>query len=217
MAKAQITKTDRTSARATYQDVLDAPPHMVAEIVDGKLYTHPRPAPPHALASSELGISIGPPFHRGRGGPGGWWILFEPELHLGGDIIVPDRAGWRRERMPALPTKAYFTLVPDWVCEVLSPSTRKLDLGGKLRVYAREGVAYHWFVDPDARSLAAYQLRDSQWELIDELYGDATVSLQPLDAIQFSLSDLWPPHMVRRGIPSTSSISKERKKVETVK
>ena len=217
MAKTQITKTDRTSPRATYQDVLDAPPHMVAEIVDGELYTHPRPAPRHTVARSVLGSKINQFFHQGEGGPGGWWILDEPELHLGEDIIVPDLAGWRRERMPALPTEDYFTLVPDWVCEVLSPSTRKLDLGGKLEVYAREGVAYHWFVDPDMRSLTAYQLRDSQRELIDELYDDAMVSLPPFDAIQFSLSDLWPPHTVHRGIPSTSIVGKERELMGTVK
>ena len=217
MSKLQTGKTEKTSTRATYQDVLDAPPHQVAEIVDGQLYTHPRPAPPHALASSLLGYTIGPPFHQGRGGPGGWWILDEPELHLGDDIIVPDIAGWWRERMLALPTEAYFTLAPDWTCEVLSPSTRKLDLGGKLVIYAREGIPYHWFIDPDARSLAAYELRDRKWVLIDELFDDATVSLPPFDAIEFSLSDLWPPHTVHKGLPSSVSVESERKLAETLK
>ena len=117
--------------RATYQDVIDAPAHQVAEIVDGTLHTHPRPAPAHGEASSNLGFELGPPFGRGRGGPGGWRIHFEPELHLGDDILVPDLAGWRRERMPELPDTAYFTLAPDWACEVLSPSTRRLDLQEK--------------------------------------------------------------------------------------
>ena len=116
--------------RATYQDVIDAPAHQVAEIVDGTLYTHPRPAPPHAIASSVLGGELNPPFHRGRGGPGGWWILNEPELHLGEDLLVPDLAGWRRERMLEPPDTAYFPLAPDWACEVLSASTRRLDLQG---------------------------------------------------------------------------------------
>ena len=126
--------------RATYQDVLDAPAHRVAEIVDGTLYTQPRPAPPHAVASSYLGGELTGPFGKGRGGPGGWWILDEPELHLGEDILVPDLAGWRRERMAELPDTAYFTLAPDWACEVLSASTRRLDLHEKRPVYAREGV-----------------------------------------------------------------------------
>ena len=118
-------------SRATYQDVLDAPAHRVAEIVEGTLHTHPRPAMPHALASSQLGAELGGAFGRSRGGRGGWWIIDEPELHLGEDILVPDLAGWRRERMPVYPDTAYVTLAPDWVCEVLSASTRRLDLHGK--------------------------------------------------------------------------------------
>ena len=148
--------------RATYQDVLDAPAHQVAEIIDGLLHTHPRPAPPHTLASSALGNDLGNPFQFGRGGPGGWWILDEPELHLGEDILVPDLAGWRRERMPEQPDTPYFTLAPDWACEVLSASTRRLDLQGKRPVYARGGVAYRWLVDPTDRTLEAFELRDGE-------------------------------------------------------
>ncbi len=180
-----------TRRRATYQDVLNAPPHKVAEVVEGVLYTNPRPAPRHAIASSGIGASISPPFNYGRGGPGGWWIIDEPELHLDEDILVPDLAGWRRERMSAIPATAYFTLAPDWVCEVLSPSTRALDQGRKRALYAREGVGYLWFVDPDARTLEAFELTDRRWVLLETLTGDATVSLPPFEAIQFSLSDLW--------------------------
>ena len=111
MAQSAAYKHDSTR-RATYQDVLDAPAHVVAEIIDGTLHTHPRPAPTHTVASSVLGGELGPPFHRGHGGPGGWWILDEPELHLGEDVLVPDLAGWRRERMPELPDTAYFSLGP---------------------------------------------------------------------------------------------------------
>ena len=143
--------TLRSRRRATYRDVLEAPPHKVAEIVAGTLHTNPRPAPRHAHASSALGAKIGDPFGYG-GGPGGWWILDEPELHLGEDILVPDIAGWRRERMPDLPDTPYFPLAPDWVCEVLSPSTRDLDRHGKRPIYAREGVNHLWFVDPAARA-----------------------------------------------------------------
>ena len=177
---------------ATYQDVLDAPPHKVAEIIDGTLHMNPRPAPRHAWASTGLGESIGPPFNRGRGGPGGWWIVFEPELHLGEDILVPDLAGWRRKRMPEYPETAYFTLAPDWVCEVLSSSTRAMDQGKKRDIYAREGVAHLWFVDPDVRTLEAFELREGQWVLLKTLTDNDSVSLPPFDAISFSLGDLWP-------------------------
>ncbi len=177
--------------RAAYQDVLDAPPHRVAEIVDGILHTHPRPAIPHARASSSLGVKIGGPFDNDPGGPGGWWIVFEPELHFDEDILVPDLAGWRRERMPKLPDAAYITLAPDWVCEVLSPSTRKLDLCGKRPVYAREGVAHLWLVDPTDRTLEAFELREGQWTLIATVADADPVGIPPFDAVTFSLADLW--------------------------
>ena len=179
-------------ARATYQDVLDAPPHRVAEIVDGVLHTSPRPAAPHALATSRLGAEISPPFDRGRGGPGGWWIIDEPELHLGEDILVPDLAGWRRKRMPDYPQAAYFTLPPDWVCGVLSPATRKLDLHGKRPVYARAGVRHLWLIDPIDRTMEAFELQRRQWLLIATARDDDPVAIRPFDAVTFSLGDLWP-------------------------
>ena len=180
------------SPRATYQDVLDAPAHRVAEIVDGTLYTHPRPGPPHVRAGSALGVKIGGPFDYDPGGTGGWWVLDEPELHLGEDVLVPDIAGWRRARMPALPDTAYFPLAPDWVCEVLSASTRKLDLCGKRPVYAREGVAHLWLVDPVDRTLEAFELREGEWVLIASAADADPVCIRPFDAITFSLADLWP-------------------------
>ncbi len=217
MNKSNSTKADTASQKATYQDVLDAPPHMVAEIVSGTLYTHPRPAPRHTIANSGLGILIGGPFHFGRGGPGGWWILDEPELHLGDDILVPDIAGWRRARMPEAPVTAYFTLTPDWVCEVLSPSTRKLDLGGKRLIYAREGVGFLWLVDPDAHSLEAFELHGTEWVLIDKLFDDASVSLPPFEAISFNLGDLWPPHAVHRELPRKPTAKTEPELIEASK
>ena len=178
---------------ADYEDVLSAPPHMVAEIIHGGLHLQPRPAPRHARAISSIGGNIHPPFDLGRsGGPGGWWILDEPELHLGKDILVPDIAGWRRERMPSLPETAYFTLAPDWVCEVLSPSTRNLDLTDKRAIYGEHGVSYLWFVDPLAQTLEAFRLTDDGWLLIASLKNDETVKIPPFDAISFSLADLWP-------------------------
>ena len=179
------------AARATYQDVLDAPAHLVAELIGGTLYTHPRPAPRHATATSRLGFELGGPFDRGRGGPGGWRIIDEPELHLGDEVLVPDMAGWRRERMPALPDTAYFTLAPDWICEVLSPSTRKRDLVRKRPIYAREGVAHLWLVDPVEQILEAFEARDGQWVLIATVEDDDPVQIAPFDAVTFSLGELW--------------------------
>ena len=182
----------RVSRQATYQDVLDAPPHMVAEVVAGTLHTQPRPAKRHAWASSGLGMKIGPPFNFGDGGPGGWVILFEPELHLGEDIVVPDIAGWRRQTMSEGMEGAYFTQAPDWICEVLSPSTRQFDKGEKRAVYARERVSRLWFLDPDAQTLEAFELRSGLWVLLTTLVGNASVSLPPFDAVSFPLSALWP-------------------------
>lgn len=176
---------------ATYQDVLDAPEHMVAELIGGALHLHPRPAPLHVTASSMLGIEVGAPFGRGRGGPGGWWILDEPELHLSADVVVPDLAGWRRERMPALPDTAWFDVPPDWVCEVLSPGTRGIDLTDKRRLYAVAGVPHLWFVDPVARTLEAFALAGGVWTLMAALRDAADVCVPPFDAITFPLAALW--------------------------
>ena len=185
----------KVSRPATYQDVLDAPPHMVAEVVAGTLHTQPRPAKRHAWASSVMGVEIGAPFGRGKGGPGGWLIIDEPELHLGEDIVVPDIAGWQRETMSEDMDGAYFTQAPDWVCEVLSPSTRQFDQGEKRAVYARERVRHLWFLDPDVKSLEAFELRDGLWVLLATLVDDAPVSLPPFDAISFPLDALWPEIM----------------------
>jgi Uma2 family endonuclease len=156
------------------------------------LHTHPRPAPKHARAYSALGFSLGGPFDRGVGGPGGWWILDEPEFHLGGDILVPDIAGWRRERMPTLPESAWFELAPDWVCEILSPATARTDRALKMPLYAREGIPYLWLVDPDVRMLEVYRLdADRRWLLLATLKDDDPVSQPPFDAIEFPLDSLW--------------------------
>jgi Uma2 family endonuclease len=160
-------------------------------LVSGALHLQPRPRPKHARASSSLGYGVGGPFDYDPGGPGGWWILDEPELHLGEDVLVPDLAGWRRERMPALPEEAFFSLPPDWASEVLSPSTRDFDLTEKRRVYADHGVPWLWFVDPDARTLEVFELVAGAWTLRLAEARDAEVRAQPFDAITLSLSPLW--------------------------
>lgn len=176
---------------ATYEDLFDLPKNLVGEIVNGRLVTHPRPAPKHARAYSILGGRIIGPYDEGTDGPGGWWILDEPEIHLDGDILVPDIAGWRRERMPKLPETAWFDLAPDWLCEILSPSTVRVDRVEKLPIYARWGVQHVWLVDPDLRTLEAYENVDGRWLLIATLKDDDAVSLAPFDAISFSLGGLW--------------------------
>ena len=176
---------------ATYDDLLKVPDHLVAEILDGELYATPRPTPRHADASSGLGGALRGPFDRGRAGPGGWRILDEPELHLAADVIVPDLAGWRRERLPLLPEEAYFSLAPDWACEVLSPSTAAIDRAKKLSIYAREGVPHAWLVDPLARTLEVLLLKSQRWTLVTTSSGLDIVRVQPFDAIELDLSLLW--------------------------
>jgi Uma2 family endonuclease len=176
---------------ATYQDVLDAPPDRVAELISGALYTHPRPASPHARASSVLGIELGGPFDRGRGGPGGWLLLDEPELHLGPDVVVPDLAAWRRTRMPEMPDAPFFTLAPDWACEVLSPARADYDRDVKLPVYARAGVPHVWLVDPALRRLEILRLGPSGYRAVETCHGDEAVRAEPFDAIELPLGALW--------------------------
>ena len=178
--------------RATYEDVLNAPENKVAEILDGELFLSPRPTPRHAVTTSELGMAIGNPFHRGVGGPGGWWILDEPELHFEDDeIAVPDLAGWRRERMPVVPDAAFFTLAPDWVCEVLSPSTERVDRGKKLRAYAAAGVTHAWLVKPSDRTLEVLRLREGAWTIVAVWEDRAVVRAEPFEAIELELARLW--------------------------
>ena len=177
--------------RATYEDLLAVPDGKIAQIVAGELHVHPRPASPHARVTSTMGVDIGGPFDRGRGGPGGWVILDEPELHLGEDILVPDLAAWRRERMADATTAAYFTLSPDWICEVLSRSTQALDRADKMTIYAREGVRHAWLVDPIARTLEVYRLQGSEWLRVGTWRDDAAVRAEPFDAIELELAALW--------------------------
>jgi Uma2 family endonuclease len=176
--------------RATYEDVLNAPENKVAEILDGELFLSPRPAPRHAVAASRLGSALGP-FDSDPGGPGGWWILNEPELHFGEHVVVPDIAGWRRERMPAIPDEAFFSLAPDWVCEVLSPSTARIDRTRKLKIYAEAGVAHAWLVNPAERTLEVLRLRDGTWTIVAVFADTDTVSAEPFAEVPLELRRLW--------------------------
>ncbi|HHW75534.1 MAG TPA: Uma2 family endonuclease [Xanthomonadaceae bacterium] len=176
---------------ATYEDLFDLPEHIVGEIIHGQLITHPRPAPRHIVASSAIGDELVGPFQKGRGGPGGWWILDEPELHLGLDILVPDLAGWRRERLPTMPDTAFFTLPPDWVCEVLSPGTARVDRADKMPIYATQGVPFLWLIDPISRTLEVFVLREGRWSLEHVYQQDDEMRAVPFEAVAFSLEVLW--------------------------
>lgn len=176
---------------ATCEDLMKVPDIQVAEIVDGELHTSPRPAPRHAHAGVTIGGLLEPPYNRGRGGPGGWLILYEPEIHLRGDVLVPDWAGWRRTRMPRLPETSFFALAPDWLCEILSPSTASLDRVKKLAVYAREGVGRVWLIDPSARTLEVLQLNDGRWTILGTHEGSDRVRAEPFAEIELELGALW--------------------------
>jgi len=176
---------------ATYEDLVALPDTLVAEIVDGELHASPRPAPKHARAYSALGVLIGGPYDHGIGGPGGWWILDEPELHLGRDVLVPDLGGWRRSRLPRLPETAYFPLAPDWICEVLSPSTAQLDRAKKLAIYGRERVAHAWLIDPLARTLEVLRLEHGRWVILGAHAGSEVVRAEPFAELDLELEALW--------------------------
>ena len=176
-----------------YQQLLALPEGLTGEIINGQLYTQPRPAWPHSLAGSRLGADIEGPYGRGRGGPGGWWIIDEPEIHLVLDteVVVPDIAGWRRERLPAPLTGHKIPVAPDWVCEIFSPSTRSRDREEKMPLYARYGVRHAWLVDPKTRTLEAYEQMDGQWHKLGVFRDGDPVSVAPFDAITIHLADLW--------------------------
>lgn len=180
-----------TRKPATYDDLEALPPNQVGEIVNGELYASPRPASPHALAAWRLGGELYNPFDRGRGGPGGWFILSEPELHLGEDVLVPDVAGWRRERMPQMPDVVGFKIAPDWLCEVLSPSTSRLDRFRKLPIYAREGVKHVWLVDPLQYTLEVFRLEGGHYLLLGTHQDVETVHAEPFEALALELRVLW--------------------------
>ena len=190
---AMATPAPRDRRQSLYDAYCAVPSHQRAEIIDGTLYVMSRPAPRHANATTVLGGELNGAFQRGRGGPGGWWILFEPELQLVRlEPMSPDLAGWRVERMPALPDAAFFTLAPDWICEVLSKSTESIDRDKKLPIYAAHGVPHVWLIDPIARTLEVHSLDDDhRWRDVRIHEGDARVHAPPFDAIELDLGALW--------------------------
>ncbi|MDO8358966.1 MAG: Uma2 family endonuclease [Devosia sp.] len=178
--------------RTIYEELEAVPPDLVAEIIGGNLITHPRPSRRHVTTAAALTLELGGPFQKGLGGPGGWVFADEPELHLGSDVLVPDLAGWRRERLNAHPETNYFTTAPDWICEILSASTERRDRTIKTRAYAEAGIPYFWLIDPRQQLLEAFELDDGQWKVLGGWNSDDEVRAAPFDAVSFSLADLWP-------------------------
>lgn len=176
---------------ATYADLRKVPAHVIAELIEGVLHTQPRPNAAHAQATSTLGEELGPPFKRGKGGPGGWIILDEPELHFGADVLMPDLAGWRRETMPELPDVAHFELRPDWTCEAISPITGRHDRVRKMPLYAKAGVHNVWILDPAAKTLEVYRLDGETYRLVSTHGGDDLVRAEPFAAVELELGALW--------------------------
>jgi len=176
-----------------YDQLMALPEGLTGEILNGQVHAQPRPSAPHMGVESALQIELGGPFDRGRGGPGGWRILVEPEIHFLRDreVCVPDLAGWRKARLPRLPADQRFEVVPDWVCEILSPSTESKDRQIKIPIYARYGVGFAWLVDPLKQALDAFALEQGEWRELGAWRGDDTVAVQPFDAVRIALADLW--------------------------
>ena len=177
---------------ATYEDLRKIPESQIGELIDGELYTSPRPSAKHAVATTRLISTIEGPFSSGKGGgPGGWWILVEPELHLDRNVYVPDLAGWKKGRMPEIPDVDHFEMVPDWICEVLSPSNARLDRTKKVPKYAEVGVNYLWLIDPIATTLEVFRLEKKRWVLFQTFSQDDKIRAEPFEAMEFNLSTLW--------------------------
>lgn len=183
--------TARVLQHATYEDLERLPENVVGELIDGELYASPRPSGPHTKISSTLGFLLGPPFQLGRDGPGGWWILDEPELHLGRNVVVPDLAGWRVERMPEVPENQIFSVVPDWICEITSHSSGRIDRLKKMPRYARADVDYAWIVDPLQRTLEAFRRDGDHWLLLGAYGEETSARIEPFDAIEINLLLIW--------------------------
>jgi hypothetical protein len=186
-----VSKASILGRAATYRDLCEVPDGLVAEILDGDLWVSPQPVPKHCYASMMLTVELVPPFQNGNRGPGGWQLLSEVELHLGGDVVVPDVAGWRRDRGLRLFDHAHIVNAPDWVCEIVSKSTEKLDRGLKMRLYARERVGHLWFLDPRTRTLEVFKLSDGGWVPIQVFGGDEAAPAAPFETVPLALSHLW--------------------------
>jgi Uma2 family endonuclease len=177
--------------KAVYEDLYSIPDNMIGEIIHGELIAMPRPSFRHSNAAAGITDEIRGPFHIGRGGPGGWIILYEPEVCLGENLLVPDIAGWKKERLPKPPDENYTIVPPDWVCEVLSPSTVRIDRIRKMHIYAQFNVPYSWLIDPVARTLEVFKLESGRWILLSAHSDNDKVHAEPFEEIEIALQNLW--------------------------
>lgn len=178
--------------KATYDDLYDIPDNMTGEIISGELIVTPRPSRKHTYATSALGSEIIHSYQFGRnGGPGGWIVIIEPEIKLGEHTMVPDLAGWKEERYPDEEPYNWISVPPDWVCEMLSPATRRLDRMEKMPIYAQYEVSYLWLADPVEKTLEVFRLKEGEWVVTRLFTDDARVRAEPFTEIEINLSDLW--------------------------
>lgn len=177
---------------AVYEDLLRLPEHVTGEILAGELHAQPRPNSRHANVETTLAAEIRVPFGSGRGGPGGWVVLVESELHLGPHVMVPDLAAWRRQRLPQI-QDGHIDVVPDWVCEILSPTSAVKDRKLKLPIYGALGVANAWIVDPSARTVEVLRQAQAQgqWSLVGTWGDHDAMRAEPFDAVAIELKMLW--------------------------
>jgi Uma2 family endonuclease len=183
--------TETAFKKITYEDLYTIPENMIGEIIDGGLYAMPRPSFRHSNVVSGITDEIKSPFQKGRGGPGGWIILYEPEICLGENILVPDLAGWKKERLSKPPEENYTTIVPDWICEVLSPGTVRIDRIRKMPIYAEFGVRHIWLIDPIAKTFEVYRLEAGRWMLLSTHGENDRVRAEPFQEIEIALEYLW--------------------------
>jgi len=177
--------------KATYEDLYAIPEHMVGEIIDGELVVTPRPSARHTHATSILGGEIVPPYRLGRGGPGGWIILIETEIMLGEHLLVPDLAGWRKERFPGVPKDNWISISPDWICEILSPSTAPTDKVRKMPIYAQFEIPHLWLIDPLCKTLDVFRLEAGRWMLLAAFAENDKVRAEPFQEVEIELNNLW--------------------------
>ncbi|MBF0226618.1 MAG: Uma2 family endonuclease [Desulfobacterales bacterium] len=176
---------------ANYEDLYKIPENMIGQIINGELITMPRPSLRHSNVVSSIGFEIGPPYKFGRGGPGGWIILDEPEIKLGENIFVPDIAGWEKKRLPKFPKTNYISVPPDWICEVLSPCTEKTDRAMKMPIYAQFGISYFWIINPIEKILEVLKLSDNKWFILAIYAENDKVRAEPFQEIEIDLQNLW--------------------------